>query len=163
MTALETAYASNDATPLTTLELSHSAISTLRFVQGYYDLEANLETGQLVTFAKSGLGVQLPSRSTDGQQELQIQIDNLSNDVYRALSTIQSSMRQTDERAIIRYRPYLESDLSAPAGAVLRLIMTGASINRQNATIRATWSPFPDAVYPRFRYYPTNFPGVKYQ
>ena len=162
MTALEQAYASNEATPLNTLEFSHSSITTLRFVQGYYDLQANLETGPLVTFQKSGFGFQLPERSTDGQQELQIQLDNVSNIAYQNLATVQQSMRSADEKAIIKYRPYLESDLSAPAGAVLSLVMTGASVKRDSVFIRATWSPFPDVTYPRHRYYPTKFPGLRY-
>ena len=163
MTAIARAYASNEATPLNTLELSHSSISTFYFVQAYYDLTATLEDSTEVTFLKSGLGIQLPERSTDGQQELQIQIDNLSNEVYQALSTIQNSMRSSDEKAMIKYRPYLESDLSAPSGAVVTLFMSGATVNRRQATIRASWSPFPDAVFPRYRYYPTIYPGVKYQ
>lgn len=163
MTAIAQAYASNEATPLSTFEFIHSSITTLRFVQAYYDLEATLEDLSVVTFSKSGLGFQLPERSTDGQQDLQIQIDNLSNDVYTALRTIQDSMRLSDEKAIIKYRPFLESDLSAPAGAAVRLFVSAATITRSQATIVASWSPFPDAVYPRYRYYPTLYPGVKYQ
>lgn len=162
MTAIARAYASNEATPLETLEFSHSSITTMYFVRAFYDLTATLESSTEVTFVRSGLGIQLPEKSTDGQQELQIQIDNLSNDVYQTLSTIQNSMRSTDEKAIIKYRSYLESDLSAPAGAVIKLIMTSASVNRRTASIRASWSPFPDASYPRYRYYPTLYPGVKY-
>ncbi len=163
MTAIARAYASNEATPLNTLEFSHSSITTMYFVQAYDDLTATLEDSTEVTFLKSGLGIQLPERSTDGQQDLQIQIDNLSNQVYETLRTIQLSMRSTDEKAIIKYRPYLESDLSAPSGAVVRLIMSTSTINRQQATIRASWSPFPDARYPRYRYYPTIYPGLRYQ
>lgn len=164
MTALNIAYATNSETPLTTLEFSHSALTdgVMRFVQGYYDLDATTEGGDLVTFSKSGLGIQLPERSTDGMQELVIQIDNLSNEVYSQLRVVQNSMRSNDERAIIKYRPYLESDLSSPAGAVLSLVMTGSTVNRQQATIRATWSAFPDSRYPRFRYYSTIYSGVKY-
>lgn len=162
MTALEQAYASNDSTPLNTLEFSHSSIDTIYLVQGFYDIPANLETGPLVTFQKSGIGIQLPERSTDGQQELQIQLDDVSNTVYQSLRAVQLSMRDSDEKAIIKYRPYLEADLSAPAGAVLSLVMTGASIRRGTATIRATWSPFPDLSFPRYRYYATKYPGVRY-
>lgn len=163
MTAIARAYASNEATPLNTLEFSHSAITTMYFVQAYDDLSATLEDATEVTFLKSGLGIQLPERSTDGQQELLIQIDNLSNEVYENLRAVQLSMRSTDERAFIKYRPYLESDLSAPSGAVIRLIMTGASVNRATASIKASWAPFPDSTYPRYRYYPTLYPGLKHQ
>lgn len=163
MTAIARAYASNEATPLSTFGFSHSSISTLYFVQGYYDLEATLEDSSVVTFSKSGLGFSLPERSTDGQQDLQIQIDNVSNEVYNSLKTVQDSMRSSDEKAVIKYRPYLESDLSAPSGAVIRLFMVGAVVNRKQAIIRASWSPFPDAIYPRYRYYPTLYPGVKHQ
>lgn len=162
MSAIARAYASNEATPISTFEFSHSAISTMYFVQGYYDVEATTESGKAVTFLKSGLGFSLPERSTEGVQELQIQIDNLSNETYEKLRTIQLSMRQNDERAKIKYRPYLEADLSAPSGAVFTLSMTSASITRNQATILANWAPFPDSSYPRKRYYPTLYAGVKY-
>jgi hypothetical protein len=162
MTAIARAYASNEATPLDTLEFSHSSISTLYLVRAYEDLTATLEDSTEVTFLKSSISVQLPERSTDGQQSLNLQLDNISNDVYLQLSAVQDSMRTSDEKAIIKYRSYLESDLSAPSGGVIRLFMSSASINRIQASISAAWSPFPDARYPRYRYYPTLYPGVKY-
>lgn len=163
MSAIARAYASNEATPLETLEFSHSSITTLYFVRAYYDLTATLEDSTEVTFSKSGIGMQLPESSTDGQQELEIQFDNVSNEVFNTLMTVQDSMRSTDEKALIIYRSFLESDLSAPASAPIKLFMSSSSVNRQTATIRASWSPFPDAAYPRYRYYPNLYPGLKYQ
>lgn len=162
MSAIAKAYASNEATPLETLEFSHSSIPTLYFVRAYYDLTATLENSTEVTFTRSGIAMQLPESSTDGQQELEIQIDNASNDVYQNLATVQASMRSSDEKALIVYRSFLESDLSEPASTPIRLFMSSSSINRQTATIRASWSPFPDASYPRYRYYPNLYPGLKH-
>ena len=163
MTAIARAYASNEATPLSTLEFSHPSISTMYFVQAYEDLTASLETGSVVTFRKSSFDVRIPQRSTDGTQELQIQIDNITNEAYQALNTIQQSMRSSPEKAIIKRRSYLESDLSSPSDGVLRLILTSAVVNRNQASISAKWAPFPESVYPRYRYYGTVYPGVKYQ
>lgn len=163
-TELEQAYASNTETPLETLEFSHSALSggVMRFVRGYQDLEATLEDGSTVTFTASGIDVQLPEKSTDGQQNLTIAISNDSNLVYEQLDLVQESMRTSDERAIFKYRPYLPSDLSAPAASPLRLIVTSATITDEAALIQCTYTPFPDSIYPRYRYYASTYPGVKY-
>lgn len=164
--ALEQAYASNTTTPLNTLEFKHSALTggVLRLVQGYQDLTATLEGSPAVqvTFSKSGLGIKLPDRSTDGNHDLVWQVDNVSNDVYTQLRLIQEANRTSEEVVICNYRSYLETDLSAPAGAVYRMTVTGASVSTHTAVIRATWAAFPDTSYPRERYYPTTYPGLKY-
>lgn len=163
-TELEQAYASNTETPLETLEFTHSALTdgSMRFVRGYRDLEATLETGSTVTFTASGIDVTLPERSTDGEQNLTIAISNASNEVYQQLDLVQESMRLSDERAIFKYRAYLPSDLTAPATTPLRLIVTSATITDEAALIQCTYTAFPDSVYPRYRYHASTYPGVKY-
>ena len=162
MSALQQAFASNEATPIDTLEFSHSSFGVIYVAKSYFDLTATLEDSSVVVFQRAGLGIQLPERSTDGQQELSIQLDNLDNDIYLKLRGVQEANRATQEQVVCKYRPYLLSDLSAPAGAILKLLVTGATINTRQATIRATWANFPDTTYPRGRYYATDYPGVKY-
>jgi len=164
MTALNRAYASNEETPLVTLEFLHSGLTggALRLVQGYYDISATLEDATSVTFSASGIGVSLPEKGTDGRQELNIQIDNVSNYVWQQISSVVTASRASPERVICKYRPFLESDLSAPAGATYVLTVTQSSINRTTANIRASFAQIPDMAYPRARYYPTTYPGLKY-
>jgi hypothetical protein len=162
--ALEKAYASNTETPLITLEFLHSALSggALRLVQGYYDIEATLEDASTVTFSASGIGVELPANSVEGKQELKLQIDNVSNLVWTEIKAIVTANRTTQERVTCKYRPFLESDLSAPAGATYSLNVTRAIVNRNQANIMATYVPVPAISYPSKRYYSSIYPGVKY-
>lgn len=164
MTALNRAYASNEETPLITMEFLHSGLTNgaLRLVQGYYDITATLEDASTVVFSASGIGVTLPEKNTDGRQELNVQIDNVSNLVWQQVALVVTASRSSAEEVICKYRPFLESDLSAPAGATYRLIVTQSSINRKSANIRASFAQIPDMAYPRGRYYPTEFPGLRY-
>lgn len=162
--ALEQAYSSNTETPLNTLRFTHSAITggSLNLVQGYYDIVATLEDSSVVTFQKSGFGMRLPNRGTDGRQDLQITIDNVSKEAWQELEAVKTASRITQEKAIVEYRAFLESNLSAPAGATYKLIVREASINRNSVSILARYTPITDITYPLKRYYPKDYPGVRY-
>ena len=164
MTALEQAYASNTETPLLTLELRHSALDdgVIYLVSSNYDLDATLEDAYSVTFQKCGIDISLPEKSTDGRQDLVITIDNVSNYIWQQIKAVVTANRISQEVIACKFRPFLPSDLTAPAGAVLSLSVTESSINRSTASIRATYTPIPDTAYPRYRYYSTSYPGVKY-
>jgi hypothetical protein len=162
--ALETAYASNEATPLVTVEFAHSAFDGgyIRLVQSFYDLTATTENSETVTFNKSGINLSLPEKTTDGRQDLRIEIDNVSNAVWTEIKKAVTANRTTQEKINCTFRNYLEADLSAPAGPVYKFVVSSTSINITTATIIASYTPIPDTYYPRYRYYPTVFSGVKY-
>jgi hypothetical protein len=162
--ALEKAYASNTATPLHTLEFLHSAITggALRLVQGYEDIEATLEDSSVVTFSASGFGLALPERGTDGKQDLRIQLDNVSLVAYDEIKAAKTATRTTEEKIICKYRPFLESDLSAPAGATFVLTVTRTAVTRSTVSVNATYTPIPEVSWPVKRYYTTEYPGLKY-
>ena len=163
-TALDQAYASNTQTPLVTIEFLHSAITggAIRLVQGYYDIAATLEDASSVTFTAIGMGFELPERGTDGRQDLQIQLDNVSNEVWTEIKAAKTATRTTAEKIICKYRPFLESNLTAPAGATYTLTVTKTSITRNSASIFASYTPIPEIVYPLNRYFPNKFPGLRY-
>lgn len=162
--ALEKAYASNTSTPLHTLEFLHSGFTggALRFVRGYQDISATLESGSTVTFSKSGFGISLPQKGNDGRQDIRIQLDNVSLEAYQQITLAKSASRSSSEKIICKYRPFLESDLSAPAGATYVLTVTNTSITRTTVSIIAAYTPIPDISWPTKRYYATDYPGLKY-
>jgi len=163
-TALERAYASNESTPLLTIEFLHASLTggALRLVQAYSDLTATLEDATTVTFTAAAIDIQLPEISTDGRQDLSISIDNTNNVAWDQIKAVTIANRITESKIICKYRPFLESDLTAPAGATYVLTVTGGSINRHTATLRATYTPIPETNFPRGRYYPSDYPGVRY-
>lgn len=161
---LEKAYASNTATPLNTIRIKHSGIAggSIDLVQGYYNITATLEDSTVVTFLASGFGIKLPNRSTDGRQDLQITLDNVSKEAWTQISAAKVASRSAQEKIVCEYRPFLEADLSAPAGATYKLTVRETSINRNRVSMTASYAPIPDISYPRKRYYSTDYPGVKY-
>ena len=162
MTAIEQAFASNTETPLMTVELSHSSFGTSRLVKAYYDLEATLETSSTVTFTAAGISLSYPEKTTDGRQDLSIQIDNTNNEVWTQISNVINASRASSEKVVCKMRSFLESDLSAPHGGVYTFTVMETTANRNVAAIRASYTPIPDTAYPRHRYYSTTYPGVKY-
>lgn len=164
MTAIEQAYASNTESPILTVQIVHPAITggTIRLAQSSTDIQATDEGSNLVTFRASAIKVTRPDKSTDGDQVLSIQIDNVSNEVYREITSVINYNRSLEQQAACIFRTFLPSDLTAPSGPIYELVISGTAINALTATISATFSPMPDISFPRRRYYPTVFPGVKY-
>lgn len=162
MTILEQAFASNTETPILTVELTHSSFGTLRLAKAYYDLEATLEDASTVTFTAVGIDLGYPEKSTDGRQDLSINIDNTSNEVWQKISQVITANRTTSEKVVCKFRAFLESDLSEPQPGIYTFTVMETTVNRRTASIRASYTPIPDTVYPRSRYYPTTYPGVKY-
>lgn len=162
--ALERAYASNANTPLLTLEFLHSSLTggALRLVKAYSDITATLEDSTSVTFTSAGIILDLPERSTDGRQDLQIGLDNTNNLVWQQIKAVVVANRTSESPVICKLRPYLPNDLTAPAGGTYSLTVNSSSINRVSASVIAAYTPIPDTRYPRYRYYPTTYAGVKY-
>lgn len=162
--ALKQAYASNTQTPLNTIELLHSGLTggALRFVQAYTDITATLEDSSTVTFTAIGFGLNLPEKTTNGRQDLDIQIDGVSRQAITEIDAVISASRTTPEKLICKYRPFLESDLSAPAGATYILTIVSSSVTSDSVVLRASYSPIPDIAYPKLRYYTNIYPGLKY-
>lgn len=160
--ALEIAYASNNETPIDTIEFSHSGLSggVLRLAKSFTDLVT--EESPALTFSASGLLITLPEKSVNGKPYINIQVDNTNNSAYEQIALVIATNRSSQEEVVCKYRAYVLSDLTQPASAVITLAVTKTVINRKVASITAEYTPIPDTVYPRYRYFPTDFPGVKY-
>lgn len=163
-TALNKAYASNTETPLETYEFIHSSFTSgvLRLVKSFYDLSATLEDASSVTFTAAGINSRLPEKSTDGSQSIELTLDNTDGVAWTQLDLAVTANRTTNEAIICKYRPFLESDTSAPAGNTVILTVMSSSINRNSITLRASYTPLPESAFPRGRYYATNYPWLKY-
>lgn len=160
MTILQEVYASapNDKILIHTLQVSHSSIDTLYFARAYEDLSATLENGADVTFAASGIAMQLPQRGIRGREDLVFQLDNVTGVALDAVDT----MMEDGGTAEITYRGYVSTDLTGPQETV-RLIATSVKANAQSVAITATFREFINKAWPRRRYTLANYPGLKYQ
>lgn len=159
---LKRAFASAEQTPLLTVEFSHSSFGVLRYVQANSNLTATTENSEEVVFTKSGISLSWPEKTTEGRQDLNISVSNVGNAVYQNIALAIEQNRTTETPVICKFRSFLLSDLSAPSGPVYTLTVTSTSVTSGSAGIRATYTPIPDTIYPRYRYYPTSYPGLRY-
>ena len=159
--AIEIAYASNNETPIDTVEFTHSGLTggVLRLAKSYTDLVTEESTP--LTFTASGLLITKPEKSVDGKPYMTIQADNTNNYAYEQIALVIAANRSSQEEVLCTYRAYVLSDLTEP-GVSITLTVKKTAINRSVASITAEYTPIPDVVYPRYRYYPNNFPGVRY-
>ena len=164
MTALEQAYAINTETPLLTVEFRHPSLTNgvQRFVQDERDFTAITEIGQTVTFVKSGMRLSLPSRDSEGTQTIGIQIANTSNEIWREVSKVADANRINQREVECIMRAFLPSNINQPAGAPYPLVILSSSINRVVARLDAAYAPLYDTVFPKGRYYPSIYNGLKY-
>lgn len=160
--ALKRAFASAEQTPLLTVEFSHVSFGTLRYVRANSDLTATLEDSSTVTFSKAGIDLTFPPKTTDGRQDLSISVSNVSNAVYQQIEAAVNQNRTSETPVVCKFRTFLLSDLSAPQGAVYKLNVLSTAATSLAVSVRAAYTPIPDTTYPRFRYYPTTYPGLKY-
>jgi len=164
MTALNKAFASANETPLDTIEIVHSALTggVLRFVRGYKDITATIESGSDVVFSAMAFGAQLPERSANGSQDLTVQMDNVSTSVYQEIKAVVDANRTTRETGSIIFRFYLPSDLTQPAGQTYSLQIDSSVVESGTAIITASYAPLPNISWPRKRYSPTIYPWLRY-
>lgn len=161
---LKRAYASAEQSSILTVEFYHSAIGYIRLAQSNRDLTATTEGSETVVFSRAAIDIGRPSKSTTGRQEISIIIGDTSNIVYQKITSVVDANRllSKEERIPCVFREFLPSDLSAPAGSVYRLTVTGSSSTSKGVAIMASYVPLGDKIFPSNRYFTTNFPGLKY-
>lgn len=159
--ALERIYASApaDAFAIHTLEVGNDAFSEpFRFVQGYQDLEATLETEETVTFMGAGIGMSLPKRGIQGREDLTFQLDGVTGEAVQAIRAAMDAGGPTT----VTYRVFSSADLSSPLENPVVLIATAAKITFSSVAIIATFRDFVNKAWPRLRYTLDLTPGLKY-
>lgn len=158
---LERIYASapTDVFAIHTLEISSAAfVGPFRFVQDFNDYSAKLETGELVTFQASGIGLQLPQRGVKGREDLVFQLDNVSGEATTAIKKVLAS----GDEATVTYRIYASNDNTGPLVEPVVLVATAAKVNVRSVQIVATFRDFVNRRWPHRYYDLKNFPQLKY-
>lgn len=158
-----------------TLELAHSAIVTtlsaqvdsagyLRLAQSFYDLTCAVDTASppaTATFHASGFGFRLPARNTDGHQDLNFQIDNVSRDAWLIIKAVQAATRTSAERAIMTLRVFLMSDLTTIEASYPFTCKT-FNVTRDRVLVTGTFHDLVNRRFPRLIYTPESYPGATY-
>ncbi|NMV36772.1 DUF1833 family protein [Ralstonia insidiosa] len=173
--ALKEAYAANPSNDivLNTLEIRHPAFvdaggspTAIRVVQGYEDIVATLEAsapldaGKPVTFVAGAFNFTLPGFKEGEVPQLQITIDNVSQEVTAHLEQAIGQVAPIE----VTYRPYLMSDLSGPQmDPPFNMLLTNVKAELFQVTGTATLNDVHNWGFPGGAngvYTLTRFPGL---
>ena len=141
-----------------TRRIIDSNIQPYYLVQAVEDIDLPLELGEdPVTFEAVGFNFQLPGQNDQGLQELSIEFDN----VDRRLGDFVTAVSKYNAPAIVRYRPYISSDLSEPQmSPPLKLTLTDVKMTEEKVTGRATFADIVNLKFLTQNYTRRRFPSL---
>ena len=159
--ALKEAYASCPTSTVIydTLQISHDDIATDIFiVNRLEDLAATLEGDTVATtFSAVPFDFKLPKKDGQGVPELTVAIGNIKKEA----SNYVESVRDSHKPIVIRYRPYLSTDLTQPQmDPPLHLEVKEASITNFQVQFRAVFFNFKNQLWPLEMYTQKRFPTI---
>ena len=158
MTILNRLYASSgEEVIIETLQINIG--SEVHYLcKGYEDITVTTETGDVVTFQATAIDIALPTRNSDGTQDLQFAIDNIDGKVSTAIRNALDNLSS----ATLTYRNYVSTDLSAPASVPYTLAIKNGYWTAQQAQVTAGYMNVLDTAWPRYRYTLPHYPGLRY-
>ena len=167
MTILNEIYSGqNNDEIIETFEFTHSALNSGRIsiAKSSFDLNLGIENGgPNRLFIGYGIDSIQPAKNTDGTSQLTMAISNINNVMWTQLRQVQQANDQgTQEPVVITSRIYVSSDPSEPAEKPLVMNVNSVSLTRQTANITAIFAPLYDSYFPRLKFYPSKYSGVKY-
>lgn len=164
--AIQEAYATapDAEVILNTLEIRHPAFTEpIRVVLdntdflAYLEADAPVDGGLEVLFIAFKFDFKLPDVSASGNSELQITIDNVTEEIQ---DNIEASMAWPDPIELT-YRPYLASDPSGPQmDPPLHMTATDIDVNLYTVTLHAVFGNLVNKKFPSETYTLERFPGL---
>lgn len=134
-------------------------VDPVYIIQAVEALDLPLELGGTpVTFEPVGFTMSLPGQNDQGVQDIGIAIDNVDG---RILEFVQS-IAVKGLPIVIRYRPYLSTDLSQPQMTPpLELVLAGVKVTDDQLSGRATFADIVNLKFlDRERYSAKRFPSL---
>lgn len=161
MTILSTVYASAPSnliyTPTLELISADPTAERVYLINGYYDQEATLETGETVLFKACGMTPSLPKQDASGRQSLQFAIDNVRGHAHKMLS----DALESGGESFVVYRAYVAPDFYAPQD-VYKLTLSAAEMSDGVLRAEASYQDLLNQLWQRQRYDAEFAPGLKY-
>ena len=164
--ALKEAYAAapSNVVILHTLELRHPNFTQpARVVNDHNDLLARLEASapenplEYVTFQAFAWQMTLPGIDESASPEIVLVLDGVSDQIVKQLELA----KQSQDVIEVTYRPFLSTDLSAPAmNPPLTLVMTQVTADSMRVTARVTYQDLANRAFPGIDYTAERFPGL---
>jgi len=158
MSVLETLYASAGSDIIyITLSITDGT-TTHNLIGGWEDITATLEDSSVVTFTACGMETALPTRNSDGTQDIKFALCNIDGSVS---SFIRANLA-TNTKMNVTLRQFVSSDLSAPAENPLPLEIKSGQWTATQATITAGYFNLLDTAWPRKLFTNIDYPGLRY-
>jgi hypothetical protein len=131
--------------------------SSIFLVQSRRSIEAADEDGNWHTFEPVGFQFSLPPSNSEGFQSLNLVIDNIGRRVTDFVEAAQSAVQAVE----ILYRPYLNTDLTAPQmDPPILLYLKDIEMNDLQVTGRATFMDILNKKFPLDIYTRAKFPAL---
>lgn len=145
-----------------TLEFKHPALPNgcLRYVRDSIDLQAAIETGEVVTFIAGQFEFQLPDKNMTGQEALKVAAPNTDQTLVKAIEATKRHEPILPISSI--YREYDTDDLSRPRNKAIKLTTTNVSVNTAALSLTSSWKDLTNRKFLRRMYTTTTHPGLKY-
>ena len=158
--ALKEAFAScpPNVAVLMTLEFNHESLpAPIYLVNNTEDLNLTLEDGTTKLFEKANFQLQLPEKTDEGIQDLDLKICNVDRRISRFLDN--ASNFQT--KVVCKYRAYLSNDFSQPQNdPPLLLALSDVVANIFAVTAKASFADLVNRKFLNELYTRTNFPSL---
>lgn len=140
-----------------TLEVN-DGVSRHFLVDGWDNITATLEDSSTVNFIATAMSISLPAKNSDGTQDLQFSLCNITGEFS---NYIQSALR-TGRRCELIYRIFVEDDLTAPAQAPYKFEVKDGQWTAMQVDIRAGYFNILETAWPRRLYDLVDFPMLRY-
>lgn len=158
MTVLNQLYASGgDKIIHDTLAIT-DGVETHYLTNGWDDITARLETGEVVTFIACGMALALPAKNADGTQDLKFALSNITGEISAYIQEVLKDKRQAE----LVYRVYIEDDLEAPAEAPYRFEVKDGQWTATQVDIVAGYFNLLETGFPRKTYNLIDFPMLRH-
>ncbi len=158
MNALDRIYASSGPEKLHPTLAITDGVATHYLTTGFDDIEALLETGQLVTFIGYGLDISLPEVDSGSVPDLLFAICNVEGMVGQFIRDCMDAGREMT----LTYRLYQSGDLGAPAAPPLHFDVKGGTVTVSDAQVKAGYDDLLSTAWPRFLFDVIRFPGLRH-
>lgn len=160
---LEVIYASNpaDQRALYCWRLHHYSFGYFRIAQSYYDVDVTEEDGNVYTYKRSSLGVDLAEKDATGRQDLNFELPNVDGEPYEVIEKIRAAQRERREPVVSDLLIYNNLD-KAVVAEKLSMRVVNASSTIDSISVRCSYFDMLNAQWPTRRYTIDEFPGLEY-
>lgn len=153
MTAINRLYASSGREAIIdTLEFVVGA-TTFYLVEGYEDITYNGNT-----YTACAMDIGLPDRSTEGAQDLEITLSNITGEPATAVR----DALEAGNSATVTFRRFTSDDMSTPAETPYTMTFKKAVWTNLQIKLTCSFMDVLDTAWPRMRYVLSRFPGLRY-